>query len=134
MAEDILKAIKDGARKLRKAELDLEKKEAEILNAQVNAMLDAVERRNAALETAVKAGIERYGRLDVLFNNAGIGTGGAIIDMSFDDLDRVVEHAGWAVITGVDHAERAGGEPQRDDRAVLMARIREQLDRDPTRR
>ena len=30
------------------------------------------------------------GRLDVLFNNAGIGTGGAIIDMSFDDLDRVV--------------------------------------------
>lgn len=29
MAEDILKAIKDGARKLRKAEFDLEKKEAE---------------------------------------------------------------------------------------------------------
>ena len=36
----------------------LEKKEAEIVNAQVNAMLDAVERRNAALETAVKAGID----------------------------------------------------------------------------
>lgn len=30
------------------------------------------------------------GRLDVLFNNAGIGTGGALTEMSFDDLDRVI--------------------------------------------
>ena len=30
------------------------------------------------------------GRLDVLFNNAGIGTGGSIAEMSFEDLDRVV--------------------------------------------
>jgi NAD(P)-dependent dehydrogenase (short-subunit alcohol dehydrogenase family) len=30
------------------------------------------------------------GRLDVLFNNAGIGTGGPIAEMSFEDLDRVV--------------------------------------------
>jgi NAD(P)-dependent dehydrogenase (short-subunit alcohol dehydrogenase family) len=30
-------------------------------------------------------------RLDVLFNNAGIGTGGPIVEMSFEDLDRVVQ-------------------------------------------
>jgi NAD(P)-dependent dehydrogenase (short-subunit alcohol dehydrogenase family) len=32
----------------------------------------------------------KSGRLDVLFNNAGIGTGGPIAQMSFEDMDRVV--------------------------------------------
>jgi NAD(P)-dependent dehydrogenase (short-subunit alcohol dehydrogenase family) len=31
------------------------------------------------------------GRLDVLFNNAGIASGGPIADMSFEDIDRTVE-------------------------------------------
>ena len=31
------------------------------------------------------------GRLDVLFNNAGIGTGGPLAEMSFEDIDRTVE-------------------------------------------
>jgi NAD(P)-dependent dehydrogenase (short-subunit alcohol dehydrogenase family) len=32
----------------------------------------------------------KTGRLDVLFNNAGIGSGGPIATMSFEDMDRVV--------------------------------------------
>ena len=40
------------------------------------------------------------GRLDVLFNNAGIGTGGPIAEMSFEDLDRVVAITLVGVLNG----------------------------------
>ncbi|MBN8808949.1 MAG: SDR family oxidoreductase [Sphingomonas sp.] len=40
------------------------------------------------------------GRLDVLFNNAGIGTGGPIAQMSFDDMDRVVAINLMGVLNG----------------------------------
>lgn len=40
------------------------------------------------------------GRLDVLFNNAGIGTGGPIATMSFEDLDRVVAINFTGVLNG----------------------------------
>ncbi|MDE2470449.1 MAG: SDR family NAD(P)-dependent oxidoreductase, partial [Bradyrhizobium sp.] len=43
---------------------------------------------------------ENYGRLDVLFNNAGIGTGGPIAQMSFEDLDRVVSINLGGVLNG----------------------------------
>lgn len=44
------------------------------------------------------------GRLDVLHNNAGIGTGGALAQMSFDDLDRTVA----INLTGVLNGARIG--------------------------
>ena len=40
------------------------------------------------------------GRLDVLFNNAGIGTGGALATMSFDDIDRTVAINFMGVLNG----------------------------------
>jgi NAD(P)-dependent dehydrogenase (short-subunit alcohol dehydrogenase family) len=40
------------------------------------------------------------GRLDVLFNNAGIGTGGPIAQMSFDDMDRTVSINLMGVLNG----------------------------------
>ena len=40
------------------------------------------------------------GRLDVLFNNAGIGTGGPLATMSFDDIDRTVAINLMGVING----------------------------------
>lgn len=40
------------------------------------------------------------GRLDVLFNNAGIGTGGPLADATFDELDRTVAINLMGVING----------------------------------
>jgi NAD(P)-dependent dehydrogenase (short-subunit alcohol dehydrogenase family) len=38
----------------------------------------------------VKMAVDTYGRLDVLFNNAGIWRGGTILDISEDDWDRTM--------------------------------------------
>ena len=40
------------------------------------------------------------GRLDVLFNNAGIGTGGPLADASFDEIDRTVAINFTGVLNG----------------------------------
>jgi NAD(P)-dependent dehydrogenase (short-subunit alcohol dehydrogenase family) len=45
---------------------------------------------SAAAETMVKKAVETYGRLDVLFNNAGIWRGGTILDISEEDWDRTM--------------------------------------------
>jgi NAD(P)-dependent dehydrogenase (short-subunit alcohol dehydrogenase family) len=50
------------------------------------------------------------GRLDVLHNNAGIGTGGALADASFEDIDRTVAINLVGVINGakIGHSYLAG--------------------------
>ncbi|MET8626242.1 SDR family oxidoreductase [Kitasatospora sp. NPDC004669] len=44
-----------------------------------------------AVRAAVAAVAERFGRLDVLVNNAGVGAGGPIEEMALDEIDRVLE-------------------------------------------
>lgn len=45
----------------------------------------------ADAEAMVNIAIQTYGRLDVLFNNAGIWRGGSILDLSEEDWDRTID-------------------------------------------
>lgn len=46
--------------------------------------------RTADAEAMVRTAVQRYGALDVLFNNAGIWRGGTILDISEEDWDRTM--------------------------------------------
>jgi meso-butanediol dehydrogenase / (S,S)-butanediol dehydrogenase / diacetyl reductase len=46
---------------------------------------------SADASVMVKKAVDTYGRLDVLFNNAGIWRGGTILDISEEDWDRTME-------------------------------------------
>jgi NAD(P)-dependent dehydrogenase (short-subunit alcohol dehydrogenase family) len=45
----------------------------------------------AAVERAIRDTVTRYGGLDVLVNNAGVGVGGAIAEMTYDEWNRIIE-------------------------------------------
>jgi NAD(P)-dependent dehydrogenase (short-subunit alcohol dehydrogenase family) len=45
---------------------------------------------SADAEAMVKKAVDTYGRLDVLFNNAGVWHGGTILDISEEDWDRTM--------------------------------------------
>ena len=42
-------------------------------------------------QAMVEAAVQRYGRLDILHNNVGIGGPGSVVDVDPDDWDRVME-------------------------------------------
>lgn len=48
-------------------------------------------RVSADLEAAVAAGLERFGRIDVLFNNAGVGSYASAEELTEDQWDAVVD-------------------------------------------
>ncbi|MDP6715987.1 MAG: SDR family NAD(P)-dependent oxidoreductase, partial [SAR202 cluster bacterium] len=41
-------------------------------------------------EAMVQAAVQRYGRLDILHNNVGIGGSGTVLEVSEEDWDRVM--------------------------------------------
>src|SRR3546814_10849534 len=52
------------------------------------------------------------GRLDVLFNNAGIGSGGQFLDMAPEEADRLIAINFGGVVTGIYRAlPRSEGHP-----------------------
>jgi len=60
--------------------------------------------RDADVRRLVDEAVTRYGKLDVMFNNAGIGMGGSILDRTEDDFDRVIAVNLKGTFLGCKHA------------------------------
>lgn len=52
------------------------------------------------VEWLVKRTLDRYGRIDTLINNAGVGSAAPFIDQSLDDFRRLMEINFWGVVHG----------------------------------
>jgi NAD(P)-dependent dehydrogenase (short-subunit alcohol dehydrogenase family) len=59
-----------------------------------------------AVETLAQTAIDAFGRLDVAFANAGIGTSGLIVDTDLDDWRRVVDVCLVGPMLTIKHAAR----------------------------
>lgn len=55
----------------------------------------------ADVEAAVQLAVERFGRLDLVFNNAGVGLAGELRDLQLADWRPMVDVNLWGVIHGV---------------------------------
>jgi NAD(P)-dependent dehydrogenase (short-subunit alcohol dehydrogenase family) len=57
--------------------------------------------RFAEVEQAVEAAVGEFGRLDLIFNNAGVGLAGELRDLELSDWQPLVDVNLWGVIHGV---------------------------------
>jgi NAD(P)-dependent dehydrogenase (short-subunit alcohol dehydrogenase family) len=83
----------------------LEKTRTELGNSVACASADV--RIEAQVEAMVRTATQRFGRLDVAFNAAGLGGFGEIVDLSEADWDRVLDICLKGVFLSVKHAARA---------------------------
>jgi NAD(P)-dependent dehydrogenase (short-subunit alcohol dehydrogenase family) len=60
--------------------------------------------KEADVEAMIARAVSEYGRLDVLCNVAGIGTGGLIADVTMEDYDRTLDVDLRGVLLGMKHA------------------------------
>jgi len=58
------------------------------------------------VEAMINMAVSEFGRLDVLCNVAGIGTGGMIADVTMEDYDKTMDVDLRGVILGSDHPGR----------------------------
>lgn len=84
LAEEVASAIRAGGGKARAFKLDVA--------------------GFAAVEHLLRETVERTGRLDYMFNNAGIGIGGGVSLHSIEDWDRIIDVNLRGVVNGVQAA------------------------------
>jgi len=53
--------------------------------------------------TAVKTALDRFGRLDIAVNNAGVEITGAVVDANHDDYRRIFDINVWGVLCSMKH-------------------------------
>jgi meso-butanediol dehydrogenase / (S,S)-butanediol dehydrogenase / diacetyl reductase len=67
----------------------------------------------ASVRAAIAAAVERFGRLDVMFNNAGVSQTVRFLDTTEDDWERIMRVNGRGVLLGIQEAvhqfKRQGG-------------------------
>jgi meso-butanediol dehydrogenase / (S,S)-butanediol dehydrogenase / diacetyl reductase len=84
---------------------------AEEIGGAIGVSCDVADR--ASVGAAIAAAVERFGRLDVMFNNAGVSKTVRFLDTTEDDWERIMRVNGRGVLLGMQEAaqqfKRQGG-------------------------